>query len=685
MNRLSCLLILSLLWASASSAGTSRLVPVTRVLSNGMRVVVLPRTGLPIVHVQLQVAAGLSSEAPGQSGQAYLTAQSIRQGTTSRSAEAFEAELDTLGATFAVQVTRDAAQVALGVQRDRLGSALELMSDAVINPLFEEDTFLRTRREIASQLGQAARTPASSLDDRMASLVFGAHPYANPIRGDFEGLIGATREHVRRFHRDHWRPNDAILVVAGDIAPETAFALVGDWFSRWGGTSRASAQMTVPRPMNGVWLVDLPSSAVVEVRLGIRAPGRGSSTFASWEVAREALEREVLPSGGQVTLAASRDASLLEVATRATPESLAVVVMRLRRAVSELGRDPVAWGSARQRALGTWALGLETLGQWASSWLAGVVAGLDDDHLRIQAERIATASAAPVQEVIQEGTITLLRGPAYRMKAGLGLLGRVDTLTAGGRPSESSSTSSTATAASEEMRRRGQQLIGLAVQAHGGWARLRSIYVSLAEYDVVLTAENQSLSSELRELRVNPDRFVSTARLFSFEARQVLDRNRGWLLSTAGDSASVVDADSTMLENLRTQFDGDLVHLLRAASAPDASPIATDTAIVDRTAVERVEFFARNRARMRLSLDAVTHRVVQVESAPNPQGDWRDRRRWFDFAELEGVLWPRQSVRELDGQEVQRMKMRRLTVNGDVDTMLFRRPLVVRGQIRAVE
>ena len=110
-----------------------------------------------------------------------------------------------------------------------------------------------------------------------------------------------------------------------------------------------------------------------------------------------------------------------------------------------------------------------------------------------------------------------------------------------------------------------------------------------------------------------------------------------------------------------------------------------DLVVALTVVVERVEYTARNGARMRLSLDTATHRVVAVEAAPNPQGDWRDRRRWSDYAQLEGVWWPRQSVREIDGQEVQRTTLRRLTVNGDVDTVLFRRPLVVRGQIRGVE
>lgn len=675
--------LLVLVATASAAAAIPRPAPAVRTLPNGLRVVVLPRTGLPLVQVQLQVPAGLSAEGDGQAGLAWITAQSLRQGTSSRSADDFATELDTLGATFAVNVTRDAAQVVVGARRDELSAVLELMSDAVINPLFDEDAFQLTRRQVATQLGQAARTPATLADERFATLVFGAHPYAHPLRGELEVLVGTTREHARTFHRDHWRPDRALLVIAGDLTPSEAFAQAEEWFVRWSGKALPVAEGALPAVRRGTWLEDLATSPVVEVRLGLRAPGRGAAAFASWQIAREALEHDLLPAEAHATLTAGRDASVLVISASARPESTAVVTQRLRRAMAALGADTGIWSAARTRAIGAWAMSLETLGQWSSSWLAGAVAGLDDDHLQRQADALATASAGPVLEALREGTVTLLSGPAARMKGRLAGLGRVDTLTADGV-----SVAQAAEAAkpiTDEMRQRGRQWVGMAVQAHGGLAHLKTVYVSLAEFDVQLTAAGRVLTSEQRELRVDPDRFVSTTRIFDFETRQVLDRDRGWLLSTAGDSASIVDGDSTMLGNLRAQLEGDLVHVLRAASAADAAPVATGKAVVDRTAVERVEYTARNGARMRLSLDAETHRVVAVEAAPNPQGDWRDRRRWSDYAQLEGVWWPRQSVREIDGQEVQRSTLRRLTVNGDVDTVLFRRPLVVRGQIRAVE
>jgi hypothetical protein len=88
---------------------------------------------------------------------------------------------------------------------------------------------------------------------------------------------------------------------------------------------------------------------------------------------------------------------------------------------------------------------------------------------------------------------------------------------------------------------------------------------------------------------------------------------------------------------------------------------------------------------VRLSLDATSHRVVAVEDLPTPQGVWRDRRLWSEYVEVEGVWWPRREVRELDGEQATHTFLRTLTVNGPVDSTLFRRPIVARGEIRGME
>ena len=107
--------------------------------------------------------------------------------------------------------------------------------------------------------------------------------------------------------------------------------------------------------------------------------------------------------------------------------------------------------------------------------------------------------------------------------------------------------------------------------------------------------------------------------------------------------------------------------------------------IVRQSLFGRVDFVSRQNGRTRLSLDKTSRRIVAVETQPTPQGAWRDRRRWTDFAQSGGLWWPRREDRDVDGEAVSTWMIRKVVVNGPVDSMLFRRPIVARGQVRGTE
>ncbi len=688
MPKLRTLVLRSLLLSTAVLALTGAALrlpaPRMRTLPNGLRVVVFQRPGLPVVQTQLQVPAGIAAESRGHQGLAFLTSQMLRQGTTSRSAADLATELDTLGATLAVSVTRDGGQVAAGCRTSEFEGLLELVSDAVINPLFSEESFQATRRQIAGQLGQQAQNPIAIADERAVALAFGdEHPYAHGSRGTLESLLGATREQVREFHRDHWRPDRSVLVIAGDIDPERAFVSASEWFGRWGGKALPDSARPAFRTRKGPVLFDLPGSPVTEVRAALIGAGRGSADYPGWVVAREALEGGLLPDGAHAVLQPAREASLLLVSASARPESAAVVAGRIQRALQTFAAPlPAATlQAARQRAADSWPMTLETLGQLISSWLAGDVAGAPSDHLERLPAALATASVADVGRAVNSGYPLLLAGPADRMRGRLGALGVVDTV----KLAAQAPIASSGVQVSEEQRRRGRQLVQAAVTAHGGAAKLAAAQVSEIAAELNLAVAGQTMTGELRTLRVDPDRLVNLTRFLEFEHRQVLDRKRGWTLSTAGDSASLRVADSTTLESFRAVLQADLVHVLRAAVAPGASPYATGKGALGQKPVDLVEFAGTDGFRSRLSLDPVTHRVMAVETMPTPQGVWRERRRWSEYVQVEGVWWPREEVRELDGEQVSKVVMRRIVVNDPVDSTLFRRPVVVRGQLRGLE
>jgi zinc protease len=655
-----------------------------RTLPNGLRVVVFVRPGLPIVQAQLQVSAGLRSEATGHAGLAFLTAQLIRQGTSSRSAQDFAVELDTLGATFATSVLRDVAQVAAGCRTQEFEGMLELMSDAVVNPLFSEEAFQAVRRQVAGQLGVQAQNPAALADERAGAALFGGHPYGHPAYGMLGGLLSSTRDEVREFHRDHWRPDRAVLAIAGDIDPERAFASSAEWFGRWAGRAGADPAAAAPSPRRGVLLLDLPGSPVTEIRALALAPGRAAPGYADWSVARELLEAGALPPGARATLVPAKEASMFMLSTTARPESAAVVASRLRGAIRDFSsRTPsaTAIADARRRAAHAFPLTLESNGQLLASWLAGDVAGLPASHLASTPASFEGANGASAIATLGGELTLLVAGPAQRMRGTLASLGRVDTL----RDESEPAVAPVGVEVSAEQRRRGRQLADQALAAHGGAKPIRAVRASYVDGELRMNVAGQEVTGEVRYQREDPDRLAYTTRFLEFEHRQVLDRNRGWMLSMAGDSAAMQVADSISLQSLRGILESDVVHILRDVADPKSDVFARGKETFEGKPVERIEFTNRVGLRTRLTLEEPSRRIVLVETAPTPQGGWRDRRRWSEFAQVEGVWWPRHEVRELDGERVSSVTFHRFVVNGPQDTTIFRKPLVARGQIRGLE
>ena len=674
--------LLALLALTAS--GPRVAPPVIQTLPNGMRVAVFVRPGLPIVQAQLQTAAGLRAEPAGHAGLAFLTAQLLRQGTTSRSAQDFATELDTLGATLGVSVNRDVAQVAVGCRTAELESALEMMSDAVVNPLFTDEAFEAVRRQVASQLGLQAQNPSTLADERAATVVFGSHPYGHATRGDLMALLGVTREQVREFHRDRWRPDGAVLAIVGDVDPARAFAAAREWFGRWGGRMAAAPAPVTIAPRAGTFLLDLPGSPAAEIRALALAPGRGAPGYASWLLATTALEAQGEASGARVTISPAREASLFQVSVQARPESAGVVVERVRGMLRAFAASPPSGDGLariRRRTLGAWPLTMETHGQMLSTWLAGDAAGLPAAHLAAWPDSLAAATPQAAARHLSAGVTVFIAGPAERMKRALSAVGPVDTV----KLSSEVTSAEAAVQVTPEQKKRGRQLVDAAVAAHGGVANLKAVRNSLLDGELRMQAAGRELQGEMRFLREDPDRLAYTMRFLDFEHRQVLDGKRGWVLSLAGDSATLVDADTSMLAALRTIFTSDIVHLLREAADANSGPVARGAGEVGGKPVELVDFVSPHNGRTRLSLDKTSRRIVAVETQPTPQGAWRDRRRWSEHAQTNGLWWPRREERDVDGEAVSTWMIRKLEVNGSVDSLLFRRPMVSRGQVRGVQ
>ncbi len=646
--------------------------PVVRTLSSGLRVEVLPSSRTPLVQVQLLVPAGSAQEPDTLVGLASLTAELLRHGTSSRTTEAFNADLARVGATFTTWAGRDFALASGTVRPGALEPLLELMSDAVANPLFAGEQYPSDLEAWIRRINVQRQNLADYTDQRLLDAAFAPHPYAHTLAGSATSLGEIGQNDTREFHRDYWRPDRAVLTVAGDVSPEKVFALVEDRFGSWQGRALADRPRPTPAPRAGVRIVDMPRAPRAEIRVAVPGPGQAHPTWASWALAEAALESASLPSGVRVSIVPSRDASLIVLSSATPVAEAAAQAGRMKEVLRSFAATPpsgAALDAVRRRVRQRYPLGLETLGSLISTWQANEFAGWSADELAKGGERIAAADLAPALARLAAPPIVQVVGPASVMSAAFAALGPVEVVP---QDIARATKPNTLGAPTADQLKRGAAAVAAAVAAHGGAAAIAGAKTLVFEGDVTVMREGQSIPAQFSNVHIDPDRFSGANKVFNLESRQVMIGDHGWTIMSA-DSVTAAPLDSVGLLSVRAVFLSDVVHMLRAAAAPGARAALRGREVVGTRNCDLVDFEGPL-GRVRLVIDAVTHRVLAIDTGLAGDLNWHSRRLLSDFRTVNGLLLPFTEDRFVDGQKDAHTLVRSAAVNKSIDMHLFNPP-----------
>ncbi|HYE57901.1 MAG TPA: pitrilysin family protein, partial [Rhodothermales bacterium] len=233
-------------------------------LGNGLKVVLAERRGIPLVSMSLVVEGGGTSDPAGKAGRASLAADMLDEGTATRTALQLTDELARLGASLSTSAGADEAFVSLSALKANLEPSLRLMADVVLNPAFKPEDLERLRRTTLASIQQQKASPQGVAFRLMPALLYGeGHPYAIPTSGT-ETTVGAlTQDDLVAYHRAHFKPNNATLVVAGDVTMAELRPLLESAFGSWTrgeAPRRVETRPPARRTSNAIYLVDRPGA-----------------------------------------------------------------------------------------------------------------------------------------------------------------------------------------------------------------------------------------------------------------------------------------------------------------------------------------------------------------------------------------------------------------------------------------
>ena len=356
--------------------------PVEQTLSNGLRVIVIERRESPLISAQLLIKNGGEADPPELAGLADMTANLLTKGTQTRDATKIADQIESLGGSLQSSARWDSSSATVGVMSSKIGPAMEILADVVRRPTFKSEEVERLRQQYLDNVTLALGDPGSIARYVAARVVFGNAPYGHPLSGTTESLTRITPADITKMHGRYYRPDNAILVIGGDITAKDGLALATKYFGDWQKPSTPlpadagdAADNNVPKTTRVV-VIDKPDAgqaAVYVARTGIdrRDPDffRGLVTNSVLSGYSGRLNQEIrikrgLSYGAGSALDTRRRVGSFVASAQTKNESGAEVAELLLGEVSKLSTAPPADAELTPRKavlIGNFSRSLETV------------------------------------------------------------------------------------------------------------------------------------------------------------------------------------------------------------------------------------------------------------------------------------------------------------------------------------
>ena len=401
--------------------------PAEQTLPNGLRVIVIERREYPLVSAQLLIKNGGEVDPMGLAGLADLTANLLTKGTQTRDATQIAQQIESLGGFLDSGARWDSSYANVGVMSSKMSQAMEILADVVRRPTFKSEEVERLRQQYLDNVTLALGDPGSIGRFVAARVMFGDSPYGHPINGTAESLARITAADITKIHSRYYRPDNAILVIGGDMSAKDGFALATRHFGDWQKPTTPLSPVTPSEDTNServrassvtkaesrVVVIDKPDAgqaAVFLARSGINRKdpdyfrGIVSNSVLSGYSGR--LNQEIrikrgLSYGAGSTLDARREVGPFLASAQTKNESGAVVADLLMGEIGRLSSAPPADVELTPRKavlIGGFSRNLETATGLVNQVASLALHGLSLDEINRYINNVQAITTADIQK-----------------------------------------------------------------------------------------------------------------------------------------------------------------------------------------------------------------------------------------------------------------------------------------------
>ncbi len=255
-------------------------------LDNGLTVVLVPLAGVPKITAELSFLAGRGTEARLYTGLSQLAGRVLTEGTATRTSKQLKEELRSIGGAMSVNVDDDATTITTSALSEFAPRLLELLGDVAEHPAYPKSEVDLAKTNFAQEIEEQRSEPDFLAMEQLEHAIFGRHPYGFVVPQP-AAIAKITRNALRQFAASHYLPNNAHLIVVGDLQAPALLVEVQKAFASWkAGVAPPLESPPVPkREKRQIYFVDRPGSVQSTIIVGAIAPPRKSPDYIALRTA----------------------------------------------------------------------------------------------------------------------------------------------------------------------------------------------------------------------------------------------------------------------------------------------------------------------------------------------------------------------------------------------------------------
>ena len=233
---LATLVVVMGLTASAAHAQRAELEKIIkrRVLANGLEVIVVENHGVPLATVEVDVRNGSFTQSPEYAGLAHMYEHMFFKANEKLpEPDQFIDRAAELGAVFNGRTDEERVAYYMTLPADSIAGGMQAIADALRKPLFLQDEIERERQVVIGEYDRNESSPFFKLQAEIGKRLYPGQWSRKNVIGDREVILTVTPEKMREIQRKYYMPNNSVLVVTGDVVPDSVFALAEKTFADW--------------------------------------------------------------------------------------------------------------------------------------------------------------------------------------------------------------------------------------------------------------------------------------------------------------------------------------------------------------------------------------------------------------------------------------------------------------------